>query len=62
MDNVLKIEKTKPLKVDLGIKIKSFLKSKKIIKSAKQIDADASNKDFKETLLIDEVLEAEENE
>ena len=59
IDETLKIAITEPLKVDLSVKLATFLRTKKVIKLGKEkVDDD---KDFKETLLIDEVLEAENN-
>lgn len=60
MDNFLVIERAEPFKVSIDIKIASFFKTKQILKCCKEQPKD-DDKDFKETLLIDEVLEAENN-
>lgn len=56
----LKIATVEPFKVDTLIKLKSFILCNKAIKFGKE-KSDPADKEFKETLLIDEVLEAEDN-
>ena len=59
-DELLKIEKAEPFQVAPNITFEARLKAKGIIALGKEKQKD-DDKDFKETLLIDEVLEAENN-
>ena len=59
MDDLLKIKESNPIKLPKGTKFSAFIeriKARKQMKTTYDIDKD---KEFKETLLIDEVLEAE---
>lgn len=55
LDKELKIENAKPLKINNIIKLKSIFKTKNILKKEYEED-----KDFNETILVDEILEAED--
>ena len=56
MENDLKIANVKPFKTDLKVKIKTMIQN---CSDRKYIN-DVNDNEFKETLLIDEVLEAED--
>lgn len=59
MDNLLLIENNEPFKLNFMTRI-GFLKEKH--KFNKAIKEKPKQSDFKETLIIDEILEAEDNE
>lgn len=62
MDSILKIDKINKIKYPKGTKLTAFvdrIKARKQIKDSYDIEKD---KEFKETLLIDEVLEVEDGE
>lgn len=57
MDTLLKIEKVEPFEFPKGVKFKTLLGMGRFKKQTREIDDD---KDFEETLFIDEVLDQDE--
>lgn len=58
MEDLLKIKESDPIKLPKGTKFSAFIEK---IKTKKKI-RNTYDKEFKETLLIDAVLEVEDNE